>query len=339
MKSALLASTPADEDSGKGVKSVGGEPKEVGAADSDNWMAKFQNLVAHYRPGAIPEEHRLRVAILDSGIDLRHKDFKDDRRIKQTKSFIKNVDVHDTDGHGTHMAGIILSLTQNVDVYVGKVTDSTETVGNYTAEIAEALRWAREDKDWKVHIISLSFGLGKRYAGIHTQINLCNGQNIIIFAAASNEGGNAPRAYPASYDPPVLGIHAATAEGNLWHKSPSAEPHTDNFLTVGQAVESAWLGGGKKYQSGTSVATPVAVAIAALMLGYIQRYIRTPAEGWSTSPRSPDGIRKIFRLLESNVRQNERYQWVDPVFFFETFMWQRNKINEDIIAELSNLGR
>lgn len=56
-----------------------------------------------------------------------------------------------------------------------------------------------------------------------------------------------------------------------------------------------------------SVAIVIAVAIAALMLGYIKRNIRTPVRGWSTLPRTPTRIRKIFKLINDGGDQNERY--------------------------------
>ena len=194
------------------------------------------------------------------------------------------------------------------------------------------------EKGWKVDMISMSLGLDQRDSEIHAQIDLCYKADIAIFAATSNDGGNGPRMYPSSYDPPVLGIHAATADGALWPKSPNPEKR-DNFMTVGEAVKSARLGGGHAYESGTSVATVVAVAIAALMLGYIELNIPTPVSGWSTAPRTPGGVRKIFHLMNHGGNRDKRYQWVNPIFFFEKFQHQPDKMVQDIIGELNNLGR
>lgn len=346
MKSALLTLAPLTESREKDERGQGSNTAQaVGAADSDNWLARFQLWVAYWRPGLVPPERRLRVAILDSGIDLTHEVFLNDHRIKDKKSFLEGCGVQDTDGHGTHLAGLILSLTQNVDLYIAKVTDLAETIYDHKREIEAALRWARggddllPEKGWKVDMISLSLGLDRRDTGIHNQIDLCYKADITIFAATSNDGGNGPRMYPSSYDPPVLGIHAATADGDLWPKSPNPDLKTDNFLTVGQSVQSAKLGGGYTHESGTSVATVVAVAIAALMLGYIEKNIRTSVGGWSTLPRTPAGIRKIFKLMNNGGSRNKRYQWVNPIFFFENFQHQPTKMNEDITAELDNLGR
>jgi hypothetical protein len=345
MKSALLTAPSLTESREKDESGQDSNTAQaVKAADSDDWLARFQYLVGQSKPGLVPSERRLRVAILDSGIDLKHKDFLNEKKIKDKKSFIKNCDVQDTDGHGTHLAGLLLSLTQNVDLYIAKITGSAETIDAHKGEIEAALKWARggddllPDKGWKVDMISLSLGLDKRDGGIHKQIELCNKADIIIFAATSNDGGNGPRMYPSSHDPPVLGIHAATPDGGLWPKSPNPEK-IDNFLIVGDYIPSAKLGGGRTYETGTSIATVVAVAIAALMLGYIEMEIPTPDEGWSTSPKTHEGIRKIFRLMDEGGSRNKGYQWVNPIFFFEKFEYQRTKMNEDIIAVLNNYNR
>jgi subtilisin family serine protease len=70
----------------------------------------------------------LKVAILDSGIDYDHADFDgpDKDRIKETKSFINGDPNVDAVKHGTHIAATILRLTENVDLWIGQITDSRD---------------------------------------------------------------------------------------------------------------------------------------------------------------------------------------------------------------------
>jgi subtilisin family serine protease len=73
---------------------------------------------------------RVKIAILDSGIDMRHPWIKPCRgRIKDVRTWT-GVDKGSKDrsgdnvGHGTHVAGIILTLVTDVDLYIAKVADS-----------------------------------------------------------------------------------------------------------------------------------------------------------------------------------------------------------------------
>jgi subtilisin family serine protease len=87
---------------------------------AEKWKNEFKDLMAIYRIS----DRRLKVAILDSGIDSSHPGFAGEDRIKVKETWIGGDPGKDSSGHGTHVAGIILELTSNVDLYIGKVTES-----------------------------------------------------------------------------------------------------------------------------------------------------------------------------------------------------------------------
>ena len=93
-------------------------------------------LFIKYDIGRLPSEERLKVAILDSGINYAHPDFsaEDRGRIKDRFSFIDDDPDIDLSGHGTHIAAIVLRLTKNVDLYIGQITKSQSV--NQRMEIA-----------------------------------------------------------------------------------------------------------------------------------------------------------------------------------------------------------
>jgi hypothetical protein len=73
------------------------------------------------------------VAILDSGIDMENTDIDaQSDRIKNIRSWVDGkagVEAKrggDLSGHGTHIAGIILDLAPNVDIYIARVTKTRE---------------------------------------------------------------------------------------------------------------------------------------------------------------------------------------------------------------------
>lgn len=68
---------------------------------------------------------RIKVAVLDSGINIEHPNFEDTRqRIIEHFSWVDNKPLTDNCGHGTHIADTILRLSSNIDLYIGKITTS-----------------------------------------------------------------------------------------------------------------------------------------------------------------------------------------------------------------------
>jgi hypothetical protein len=91
----------------------------------------------------------------------------------------------------------------------------------------------------------------------------------MIFAAASNGGGNDGLAFPAREDQ-VICIGSTDGEGNKSDFTPG--PHVYNrFSTIGEAVKSSWLGGETQRKSGTSYATPIAAGITALVMDFMRQ--------------------------------------------------------------------
>lgn len=100
------------------------------------------------------------------------------------------------------------------------------------------------------------------------------GQKILGFVQTKIENGRlsiAERkiAFPASY-PRVICINSADGSGARSRYNPPPESTSHNFSVLGKAGSSAWpIGfgeGAEKRQWGTSTSTPIAAAIAALVL-------------------------------------------------------------------------
>lgn len=115
----------------------------------------------------------------------------------------------------------------------------------------------------------MSFGLESSIrdteidAAIHDSVK----SNISIFAAASNSGGNKPRAYPSIRKHGVICIHASDGVGNDGLISPTPLKDNSNFSTLGICIPSKWQGV-ESHISGTSFATPIAAALVANVLEF-----------------------------------------------------------------------
>ncbi|KAH7317058.1 peptidase S8/S53 domain-containing protein [Stachybotrys elegans] len=126
-----------------------------------DFLARARDFYTNHIYG-LPSEKRVKVAVLDTGIDGENpilKSAKRERRrndwpIKDQRSFLDGVSVTDTDGHGTNVAALVLKMTPEADLYVAKISECHEVVG--TDHIAEAVRWAI---GLHVNIINMSFGL------------------------------------------------------------------------------------------------------------------------------------------------------------------------------------
>lgn len=77
------------------------------------------------------DQRRVKVAILDTGIDLEHVDMvAREERIKDVRSWANGKDglqdfkAGDLCGHGTFAAGLLLDVAPHIDVYVAQITET-----------------------------------------------------------------------------------------------------------------------------------------------------------------------------------------------------------------------
>lgn len=148
---------------------------------------------------------------------------------------------------------------------------------------AKAIEWAW--KDCRANIVTMSFGFDEEVYidgkpvisnAIHEALHKTN-QRILFFAAAANDGGNREEMFPAN-NINVLSIRGTDTLGRAQPFNPPPDYNAKPcFMTLGRDVPGASLKkskdeGADVCKSGTSVATPIAAGIAAIMLGYAQAY-------------------------------------------------------------------
>ncbi|OBT80206.1 hypothetical protein VF21_00560 [Pseudogymnoascus sp. 05NY08] len=253
------------------------------AAKAKTWF-KYLDELHEAMPRNIDKENRIKIAVLDTGIYMQDSTIsqrKNSSRITY-QSFVTGdpnpTEPSDDNGHGTHIAGLLLRVAPNARIYVAKISDKDKLDEHYDPEqIANAIRHA-VDK-WRVHIISMSFGfdgLTDELGCIDEAISHTH-KKAVLFAAARNSGVLKRIAYPAILDD-VICIYSTDGLGKPSDFNPPSKQH-NNFGTIGESLLSSWPRSEPRYMSGTSFATPIAAGIAAVTMDYLEQNKRGRTKG------------------------------------------------------------
>ena len=80
-----------------------------------------------------PEQLRdaaVKIAVLDTGVDLKHPFIRGairQKRIRKLKSFVTNdTSTEDRVGHGTHVANLLLEVAPDAQLYIAKIASSKD---------------------------------------------------------------------------------------------------------------------------------------------------------------------------------------------------------------------
>lgn len=153
----------------------------------------------------------IKVAVLDTGLDLGHPDFDCPGKIEiiENNDYIDNPNgplagPQDGNGHGTHVAGIVGACTNNGEGVVGVAPDATimpiqvlDATGNGT--VTETLPGAiRSATDAGAHVINMSIGtlpvntpidvlIGDVFPEVDAAVEYAVSHGVVVVAAAGNE--------------------------------------------------------------------------------------------------------------------------------------------------------
>lgn len=153
----------------------------------------------------------------------------------------------------------------------------------------------------------MSFGFSKEMVVISRAIRraICDrDEAILFFAAAANSGANEEEMFPANHEL-VISIRGTNSQGTFQEFNPPRRPdETVVYGTLGTEVPSAWLRDheGEMHKSGTSVATPIAAGIAAIVLGYIGgKSKESGVELLEKRLRSRRGMLAVFNTMSKEM--------------------------------------
>ncbi|KAF2797775.1 subtilisin-like protein [Melanomma pulvis-pyrius CBS 109.77] len=301
------------------------DPRQVSGAE--RWFDLFdQDNVQDRIPKRAKEKNsRIRIAVLDTGIDLKNPWIG--QKARRIQCWPTDQSCGDTDGHGTHVAYLLLRLAPHAQLRIAKVRKSHMLRDADVEHIAKAIRHFSSDDHNRVDIIHLSFGFPQfheRLRPILTAIRAARENNVLVFAAAGNEGGNKGVFWPAKlYETgDVICVNASDSDGNASGFNPTTAAGT-RICTLGEAVPSCERDHQEKtiHRSGTSFATPIAVSIAALVLGFVDNVLaRDVPEDFAMLKQrlhTRSGMEKILHntCVLSEGKRRAGFSYITPWFF------------------------
>ncbi|HEX6363260.1 MAG TPA: S8 family serine peptidase [Albitalea sp.] len=242
-----------------------------------------------------------RVAVLDTGVDTLHPALAG--RLLPGYDFVqRDADPSETGtlldpafGHGTHVAGLVALVAPDARIMPLRVLDAAGLGNAWT--IAEAAVYAADPDanpatDDGAHVINMSLGsteptriveminmlvscmvfsvtgdatLDVSDVGYTTDRERCGAAaGPVVVAAAGNDASDAVPQYPAAEGGErLLAVAASNAQGQL--ASFSNFGAWVSLAAPGEGVTSTVPGGGYGTWSGTSMASPLAAGVAALL--------------------------------------------------------------------------
>lgn len=186
----------------------------------------------------------------------------------------------------------------------------------------------------EVNIISMSFGFpayDKHLEGIQRAIGKASSARILMFCAASNGGGNTSIAYPANQNE-VICVNSANGLGCPSEYNPGEAQEGRNLCALGEAVKSSWPKLQQQRKSGTSFATPIAAALAAVVLDYVRQNMPDSDEFMISKLQMRKGMLEVLVKLMSRKRSD--YYYLDPGKLFNE---REQNIYGSILSVLVNV--
>ncbi|MCL4459576.1 MAG: S8 family peptidase [Chloroflexi bacterium] len=284
----------------------------------------------------------IRVAVLDTGLDMNHPDLIG--RVLTTRGF-SGEGFKDNNGHGTHVAGIIAGngmasggryrgIAPGVLLLAAKVLKGDGS--GLTSDVMAGVEWAVRQG---VRLINLSLGTGGRGDGNDPLSLFCDAaveRGVVVCAAAGNDGPAAGTISAPAAAKRVLAVGAVTRADTVAEfsaRGPTADGRVKpDILAPGQGIVSCRAEGTAMGQaidedytsaSGTSMATAFLSGAVAILLEAnprlsaeeVREILQRTAKDLSLAP-NVQGAGRLDLLSAYKAARGDRVSWTPPGCLF-----------------------
>ncbi|KAF7338882.1 Serine-type endopeptidase [Mycena sanguinolenta] len=232
------------------------------------------------------------VYVIDTGINTRHSEFEG--RAEWGLTALNNEVDEDTNGHGTHCAGIIASRTYGVAKAArviavkvlgsdGKGSTSSVIAGVLYAVTSAVNKAHRGDASYKGSVINMSLG-GGRSRALDRTVNGAVDAGLHVAVAAGNDKRNACDVSPARAEK-VITVGASTIRDERAYFSNYGE--CVDVFAPGMKIRSTFIGSNHatSIKSGTSMASPHTAGMLAYLVSLDTAFVPDAFEaGTAKSP-------------------------------------------------------
>lgn len=247
--------------------------KVKAANDLDLWHLEQINVLAARKHGFKGTGQDITVAVADTGIKkVNEIRGRVDRAIELDVpgNQWKEVPTHDTDGHGTHVAGLIAGSNVGVAPAAKLVNVLMIPDGRgHLSDFILAIEYTAQSPD--IAILNMSAGIRGYYPEMLPAISALIAVACLPVIAVGNEGRNTSRS-PGNYSE-VISVGASNAARNVSNFSGGGKMIVQNMsypipdlVAPGEGVYSCVMNGGYEAWDGTSMATPIVSGLAALVI-------------------------------------------------------------------------
>ena len=213
-----------------------------------------------------------KVWIIDTGIDLTHPDLNVDKASGET--FVpRTTTPNDDNGHGTHCAGIIAAIDNEIGV-VGVAAGATVVPvkvldrrgSGYMSTIISGVDFVTA-KGVAGDAVNMSLG-GGAYDPLDLKVVEMGTKGLFVALAAGNESDDADNHSPARADGKNIYTVSACDANDKWAYFSNYGNPPINFCAPGVSIFSLYKGGGTATMSGTSMAAPHVCGVLLATGGY-----------------------------------------------------------------------